>query len=137
LFSTLRCICGDNENRGELVQCHDCHCFLHAVCLESLPCESPNLRCPFCTLQLEGADPFRDLRTWVNAALSELKVLCGLIGEGSAIDTQVRLAAVGPDYGLPLTPAMHAQRQNVPHLMNALQRTVNEINQHIATLVNY
>jgi hypothetical protein len=30
----MRCICGNNENKGALVASHDPHCYLHAACVD-------------------------------------------------------------------------------------------------------
>jgi hypothetical protein len=99
-----------------------------------VPSRSANLRCPFCTLQLDGVDPFRDLRTWVDSLLGQLKVLHGLVGEAASIESQIAMVAPGVEIGMP--SVIRARGQNVAGLRNNLSRTIQDINQHVATLVN-
>jgi hypothetical protein len=137
LFSSIRCICGENENVGELIQCHDCHCFLHLRCIDQQAQRSGNFRCPFCALQLDGVDPFRELHGFIDGILVELKSLHGLISEATSIEAQISAlmvpAAGLADYGV-VTPPVMRGRQGVPQLRTALTRIMQEISQHVTAL---
>ena len=80
-FETIRCICGNNINNGDLIQCHECKSFLHRECVEFPLKKNQSFRCPFCKLQLEGIDPFRELTSWVELKNSEISSIHHLIEE--------------------------------------------------------
>jgi hypothetical protein len=135
LYSAIRCICGNNENKGELVSCHDCHCYLHANCVDRQPKRNPTFRCPFCRLHLDGVDPFRDLTTTVEALTSELTSVHALITEATSLEAQIA-GLSGGSMAMPEYPmvGMCPQRGNVAQLRRALARIVQEINQHISNI---
>jgi hypothetical protein len=135
LYSTIRCICGNNENKGELVSCHDCHCYLHANCIDRRPKHGPAFRCPFCRLHLDGIDPFRDLTTAVEALASELRSVHGLITEATSLEAQIASLS-GGSMAMPECPmvGMRTQRENVAQLRGALARIIQEISQHITNI---
>jgi hypothetical protein len=135
LYSTIRCICGNNENAGELVSCHDCHCYLHAACIDRQSKRGPNFRCPFCRLQLDGVDPFRELTTLVDSMASELRSVHGLISEAASLEAQIANLN-GGGIGMPEYPmiGMRSQRGNVAQLRSALARIIQEVIQHINSI---
>jgi hypothetical protein len=120
-FSTIRCICGAQTNAGDLVQCHDCHCYLHSECLDRVFQRTGQFRCPFCAIQLDGTDPFRELGRWLNVIVDNLKTLHTRVTEAGIIESQ--LSGSGP-------------RQGTMQLKNSLSRAIQEINENIAVLVN-
>jgi hypothetical protein len=132
LFSSIRCICGENENVTELIQCHDCHCFLHRRCMDKLYPRSSTFRCPFCALQLDGVDPFREVRGFIDSILTELKTLHGLVSEAASTERQIS----GMEYGMVQPPMIRGQRQTGPQLRTTLIRVMQEISQHTAALAN-
>lgn len=90
-FSSIRCICGNNENFGELVICSFCHCRLHANCIDQndLIKSGNNYKCPFCLLQTEGIDPFKELSLWIEDIDSELRDIHHIIQEASNLEDQI------------------------------------------------
>lgn len=72
---SLRCVCGKTYVTGELIQCHDCQCYLHKDCIECPPKRLSSFRCPFCRMQIDGIDPFKDLNTWIEEKDQEIKAI--------------------------------------------------------------
>jgi hypothetical protein len=132
LFSSVRCICGENENTGELIQCHDCHCFLHGRCMDRLYPRSSTFRCPFCALQLDGVDPFREVRGFIDSILAELKTLHGLVSEAASTERQISAM----EYGMMQASMIRGQRPTVSQLRATLNRVMQDISQHTAALAN-
>ena len=136
LFSTIRCICGNNENRGELIPCQVCHCYLHAGCVDKQQLKrGANFRCPFCRLQLDGVDPFKELSNWVGQIDDELKRLHQMISEAMSYENQL---AAGNSLGMNdfhMMAGMGRQRQNT-QLRQALQKKLSDIIQVMSSLLN-
>jgi hypothetical protein len=118
-YSTVRCICGQHENRGELIQCSDCDCYLHLECVDHSLRQNPHFRCPFCSLQIDGVDPFRELMRWIEMITGELTALQTAVTEAGAIESQIYDS--GP-------------RQRVLPLRSSLAKAIQDINQQIANL---
>ncbi|KAH0789743.1 PHD-finger family protein [Histomonas meleagridis] len=135
LYTTIRCICGSNENSGKLVVCSCCHCRLHANCLDSVALRNPNnFKCPFCLLQNDGVDPFRELTLWIDEIDSELRDIHGLVQDASGIEDQIneltKHFAIQHDYQYQIMRSQNNYRQ----LSNALSHKMQEILQHITKL---
>ena len=128
-FSAIRCICGHNVNEGEMISCHDCHCFMHVKCIDQPLGQRTAFRCPFCLLQVESQDPFHELSSWIETIDSELKKLHKHVSEAS------QLASYGMgmgynDYGMMGGP-MRNQRNNPT---NMRQRKMQDITQTLMNL---
>jgi hypothetical protein len=140
LFSTIRCICGHNENHGELVQCHDCHCYLHLSCIDRPLRRGGNLRCPFCALQLDGIDLFHELRGMVDSFLTKMRTLHTLVSEAASIESQMVNLSTRPQ-SIPDSPlgggsGMNHPRPGMAQLRTSLAKTIQDINQQVSSLIN-
>ena len=131
-FSTIRCICGNNENRGKLVCCHECHCYLHEDCVDQQQLKrGPHFRCPFCRLQLDGVDPFRELTNWISQIDDELKSIYVQIGEAEQLESQITSPHLD-QHGM----MWHRQRPPMQHPTHTLQKKLTEIRRSIISLMN-
>ena len=124
---TIRCICGKTECKGELIQCSECQCYLHKDCLELTNQRTSGYRCPFCKLQLDGVDPFRELKMWIDDKDSEIKNVHKLLTDASQIDQKIRQSSYD-SYG----PRMGTQ--NTALLRQNLQTTLQEVIERIRNL---
>ena len=133
LFNTIRCICGNNEDKGELIQCQVCHCFLHAGCIDKQQQKrGANFRCPFCRLSLDGVDPFRELSNWVGQIDDQLKRLHQLISEAMNYENQL---AAGSSMGMTDFHMIGRPRPNA-QLTQALQKKLNDIVKTMSDLLH-
>lgn len=138
LFSIIRCICGNNENKGELIQCHSCHSYLHAKCVDPGQKNRSNFKCPFCRLQLDGIDPFRDLSGWIQNIDNELKTIYHLVNEASNLEQQYLSQSQHMSLGMGdyNNPGYMRNPNNAQQVRNTLSRKMQEIIQHISALTN-
>ena len=86
-FEKVRCVCGKNEAYGKLIQCSSCHCYLHKDCIEFNSKKASPYQCPFCRLQIDGIDPFMELKKWIEMKDSEIKSLRVLIEDYVSSET--------------------------------------------------
>jgi hypothetical protein len=134
-FTSIRCICGKNENIGDLMQCHDCHCFLHAACIDRPAARPSAFRCPFCRIGLDAIDPFQELTTWIDIIANELKVLHSIATD--AVNIEHHLAEFGSQMPLgDYSPYMVGPRSNQSHLRTSLAVAVQDLEKHINILLN-
>lgn len=129
-FSAIRCICGHNVNEGEMIPCHDCHCFMHAKCIDHPVGQRGTFRCPFCLLLVEGIDPFKELSGWIESVDSELKKLHKHVNEASQLASYGGMGMGYNDYGMMGGP-MRNQRNNPNNLR---QRKMQDISQSLMNL---
>ena len=135
LYTTIRCICGNNENLGKLVVCSCCHCRLHANCIDNVALRNlSNFKCPFCLLQTDCIDPFRELTLWIDEIDSELRDIHRLVQEASRIEDQIndltKHFAMQHEYPM----QMMRPQNNYHQLSNTLSHKMQEILQHITKL---
>lgn len=132
-FSTIRCICGNNEHRGQLVCCHECHCYLHSGCVDPQQLKrGANFRCPFCRLQLDAVDPFRELINWIGSIDDELRRIHSLIAEAAAFENRIQSGIPLMELGVPVM----RQRVNQPQVTQAFHKKLNDIRQSLTALMN-
>ena len=105
-FETIRCICGHNDVGGELIQCSECQCYLHRDCVELQNQRTTHFKCPFCKLQLDGTDPFIELKTWIDDKNAKIKSIHNLLTEASQLDQKIHASAY--EYSNP-----NARNQNI------------------------
>jgi hypothetical protein len=74
---------------------------------------------PFCSLQIDGVDPFRELIRWIETIAGELTALQTRVTDAGAIESQIY------DSG---------SRQRALQLRNSLAKAIQDINQQIANL---
>ncbi|OHT15731.1 PHD-finger family protein [Tritrichomonas foetus] len=130
-YKTIRCICGDNQpTNRDLLPCPLCHCYLHRDCLDPVEISSANFKCQFCRLQLEGIDPFRELRSWIGAVDSELRSVHNLVTNAANYESQLYSSNMGNDYSM---QNMRNRQGQVP-LRNQLNRTVQDIVQRLSNI---
>lgn len=136
-YDTIRCICGNNDNTGELVRCPVCHCYLHIGCVEQQNLRrGAGFKCPFCRLQLDGVDPFRDLRNWVNEELKTIHRLIDMIVEVSTLESQLASGMMGGPEFVGIAQVRGVSRTNPGQLRQMLARKVQEIKQSLLNLTN-
>ena len=78
----VRCVCFKNDSYGELVQCCDCYMYLHCDCVLEPPGKH-KYRCPICRLQLDGIDPFKDLKNWLIEKNAEIDNINNILNNRS------------------------------------------------------
>lgn len=126
-FETIRCICGKNEESGALIQCSECQCYQHRDCIELNTRRGGTYKCPFCRLQLDGVDPFRELKTWIEEKDTEIKNVHHLLSEVAQLDAKIQASAYDA-YGASL------RGQNINMLRQSLTRNMQEAIQKIREL---
>ena len=89
-FNSVRCVCGNSDKTDNMIQCHECECFLHRSCLDNPPFNSKNFKCPFCKLQSDGIDPFYELNGWIESMNGDIKALYQLISQASSLENQLK-----------------------------------------------
>lgn len=89
-MKTIRCICNvDNQlNGSSLVQCRNCHYFLHESCMKKIQYNTNNLFCPFCRLTQNGVDQFTELKEYIKTVENEIKTVHDMLDEASIIEQQ-------------------------------------------------
>lgn len=127
-FETIRCICGKNDCTGDLIQCSECHCYLHRDCVELPNRRNSTFKCPFCHLQLDGIDPFRELRTWIEEKDNDIKVIHRILTEASQLDAKIQTSGFESQYG----GNMRSSSNNV--MRQNLQRTIQDVIERIRNL---
>ena len=129
-FETIRCICGNNELNGELIQCSECQCYLHRDCVELPNRRITQYKCPFCRLQLDGIDPFRELKTWIEEKDTEIKGIHNLLTEASQIDQKIHQSTFD-SFGAP-----NVRNQNITVMRQNLNRNLQDAIERIRNLAN-
>lgn len=126
-FSSIRCICGNNQNIGELVTCTCCHCRLHAKCIDEndLIKNEKNFKCPFCLLQTEGIDPFKELTLWIEDIDNELRSMHRIVQEASKIEDQID--DISKQLGINFTVSKN-YNQMIASLSNKMQELMIHVN---------
>jgi hypothetical protein len=90
-------------------------------------------RCPFCRIQLDGIDPFRELTSWVETIDRELRVIHRLVSEASSRENQL----MNCGSAMPMNEfQMRTSRTNLAQNRSNLNRTLQEIHQRVMVLTN-
>lgn len=86
----IRCICNDDnpKNNTDLIQCRDCHNFLHERCMQNIQYDTNNLICPFCCLLERGIDQFTELKKYIKYVEQEIKTVHELVDEANTIEEE-------------------------------------------------
>ena len=129
-FARIRCICGNNDVGGELIQCSECQSYLHRECVELPNKRTTGYRCPFCKLQQDGIDPFRELKSWIDEKDNEIKSIHTLLTEACQLNHKIH-AAQYEAY-----PPQTMRNQNVSMLRQTLNRNLQEAIDRIRNLSN-
>ena len=128
-FETIRCICGKNDETGTLIKCSECQCYQHRDCIELNNRRGQTYKCPFCRLQLDGADPFRELKTWIEEKDNEIKNVHHLLSEVAQLDAKLQASSYDA-YGASMRGQnTNAIRQNLTRNMHEVIQKIRELSQ--------
>ena len=133
-FARIRCICGNNDVGGELIQCSECQSYLHKECVELPNKRTTQYRCPFCKLQQDGTDPFRELKMWIEEKDNEIKSIHNLLTEACKLDHTVH-ELTNESYKSPPSH-MNMRTANLPYLKQTLNKNLQEAIERIRNLSN-
>ena len=132
-YEAIRCVCNNNQQQnGPLILCTSCSCYLHRDCVDPVEIQNPNTyKCPFCRLKIDGVDPFKDLKTWIDKIDTELKTIHDLFTDAVGCENQLDASNIGHEYQM---PNIRSSRQGTTQMRNQLNRTVSDIIQHLAKI---
>ena len=80
-----------------------------------------NFKCPFCVLQVDGLDPFHELRQWIEQVNQDLRTLSQITAQASELEVQILSQPPG-SYGEYNSRATQARSQLLKRLQEAASR---------------